>query len=126
MQTQGTRTTFERKHARAAAATRDTRSKPGHAPVPNDEAAAGSGAMRLDAEQQSSLKAAFEALAEGSHRAFEDRLWLGFGDHWYPFRQRLADHGYIAIHAEDVPKITSHGMSLLGRLREATQATGAA
>jgi hypothetical protein len=57
---------------------------------------------------------ALEKLQAGDDRGFEDQLWLGLGDAWWPLRKALIRKGLIELSPDAVyPKITTRGLALL-------------
>lgn len=83
-------------------------------------AAAGVRAMILDRRSQGELLGALEALKGGFSRRFEDRLWLGFGDHWTTLRTMLLRDGCIRELPGDAPtySLQVKGEALRRRLEE--------
>ena len=77
--------------------------------------------MVLDRTSQAALLQALDELKRGSSRRFEDRLWLGFGDHWTRLKQMLLRDGCIREVTGDVPtyEIQVRGEALRLRLQEA-------
>ena len=74
--------------------------------------------MVADANAHQKLILALERLAQGDSPAFEDTLWLAFGDHWTSVVRRLLQRRLIAYHAlEDFYSITDAGVDALGQLR---------
>ncbi len=73
--------------------------------------------MPLTDDDRRALGAALTLLASEKPRAFDDALWLLFGDRWWPLRRLLARHGYIAIDGsgDGVPAITDRGRRLARR-----------
>lgn len=60
--------------------------------------------------------AALERLRCGDNRGFEDALWLGLGDAWWPLRKALIRKGLIEINSHSVyPSLTSRGEAMLQR-----------
>lgn len=76
--------------------------------------------MKLSTREARVLGGALEALGHGDGRAFDDRLWLGFGDGCGPLFERLERGGYIVASAEGVlaTRITDRGRALLERLMQ--------
>jgi hypothetical protein len=63
--------------------------------------------------------AALQRLRSGDDRGFEDALWLGVGDAWWPLRNALVRKGLIELSADGVhPRLTSRGRSYLDQIRE--------
>jgi len=57
---------------------------------------------------------ALEKLQAGDDRGFEDQLWLGLGDAWWPLRKTLLSKGLIELAPDAIyPRITTRGLSLL-------------
>jgi hypothetical protein len=77
--------------------------------------------MMLDRTSQAALLEALEELKRGSGRRFEDRLWLGFGDHWTRVRHLLLRDGCVREIPGDVPAyaLEVRGEALRLRLAEA-------
>lgn len=60
--------------------------------------------------------AALERLRRGDNRGFEDALWLGLGDAWWPLRMALIRKGLIEITTHSIyPSLTRRGEALLQR-----------
>jgi len=74
--------------------------------------------MQLNDEQRSWLVRALESLAADQHRGFEDALWLGFGDGWWPIRQQLVREGYVELRRDDSVAINHRGKALIERLSQ--------
>jgi len=66
--------------------------------------------------------AALERLRIGDNRGFEDALWLGLGDAWWPLRTALVRKGLIEITSHATyPSLTPRGEALLRKeLRSVT------
>lgn len=77
--------------------------------------------MQLSNEQTGWLRRGLESLAANSHRCFEDALWLGFGDQWWPFREQLVQHDYIEPQRDQSVVITARGRTLLEKLIDHTE-----
>lgn len=75
--------------------------------------------MRLDAEQQTWLAKALEALDGGDEKRFEDSLWLGFGDQWKPLKSSLVRHGYLLNGPGRSLKLGDRGEQLMTKLQRA-------
>lgn len=59
---------------------------------------------------------ALKRLQHDDARGFEDTLWLGLGDSWWPLRQALARKGLIELRPQSMyPSITPRGAALLAR-----------
>lgn len=74
--------------------------------------------MQLTDEQRLWLIRALESLAADQHRSFEDALWLGFGDGWWPLRQQLAREGMVELRRDESVCITHRGRGFLERLTQ--------
>ncbi len=74
--------------------------------------------LNLTHTQTECLKRALEMLDRGHSGRFEDELWLGFGNDWWPFRERLLKTGYIRQVGglRDELTITERGEVLLSQL----------
>ena len=72
--------------------------------------------MQLSNEQRSWLRRGLESLASECHRSFEDALWLGFGDEWWPMREQLVRLDYVASKRDESVILTARGKQLLERL----------
>lgn len=74
--------------------------------------------LQLTNDQQRCLRRALEMLDRGHSTRFEDELWLGFGDDWWPLRERLIRSGYVRCvgGTRDELTITERGESLLSQL----------
>jgi hypothetical protein len=74
--------------------------------------------MKLDDHGRACLTQALAELAAGRDRAFEDTLWLGFGNEWRPLVEGLVKGRCITIGGKDrhTPAITEEGLRLLERL----------
>jgi len=82
--------------------------------------------VKLDAEQRDRLARALEELADGNDRAFEDLLWLGFGNQWRPLLDGLVAGGCVAIGGDDreTPRLRTNGRKLLDKLRRTLAQAG--
>jgi len=61
-------------------------------------------------------------LVRNDGRGFEDTLWLGLGDSWWPLRQALIRKGLIEAGPHDTyPRLTQQGMAYLERTRRSWQ-----
>ncbi|GAB4384008.1 MAG: hypothetical protein Kow0022_05340 [Phycisphaerales bacterium] len=59
---------------------------------------------------------ALERLQHDDARGFEDTLWLGLGDAWWPLREMLARKGLIQFEPQSTyPSLTPRGAALLAR-----------
>lgn len=57
---------------------------------------------------------ALERLQSGDDRGFEDALWLGLGDEWWPLRNALIKKGLIELPTQGIyPKLTARGKAFL-------------
>ena len=57
---------------------------------------------------------ALEKLRAGDDRGFEDQLWPGPGDAWWPLRRTLIRQGLIEVSPDAIyPRITPRGLALL-------------
>lgn len=72
--------------------------------------------MQLTDEQRSWLVRALESLAANQHRGFEDALWLGFGDAWWPLRERLVRDGFLELRRDETVCLNHRGRGLLEQL----------
>lgn len=53
---------------------------------------------------------ALRRLLDGDERGFEDTLWLGLGDAWWPLRQMLVRKGLIEVQPQATyPRLTPRG-----------------
>lgn len=75
--------------------------------------------MEFSTNDQCMIAAALGDLARGDWRAFESRLWLGFGDRWEHVRTMLTQHRHIQFKGrwKDEPVLTERGEVLLSRLQ---------
>ncbi|MCC6678420.1 MAG: hypothetical protein IT436_14890 [Phycisphaerales bacterium] len=82
--------------------------------------------MKFNTQEARALGEALTALERGDGRAFDDRLWLGFGDLCGPVFERLARGKYIVASQEGVmaTRITERGRALLERIGQQGLATG--
>lgn len=59
---------------------------------------------------------ALKRLQRDDARGFEDTLWLGLGDSWWPLRQALVRKGLIELRPQETyPTITPRGVAFLSR-----------
>lgn len=59
---------------------------------------------------------ALKRLQRDDARGFEDTLWLGLGDSWWPLRQALVRKGLIELRPQETyPTITPRGRAFLAR-----------
>jgi len=74
--------------------------------------------MRLNRTQRVWLGRAFDRLASGSWRGFEDMLWLGFGNQWQPLLVELERLDFVELGGRlgDEPRITPRGEDLREQL----------
>ncbi len=57
---------------------------------------------------------ALERLQSGDDRGFEDELWLGLGDAWWPLRSALLKKGLIELPTHAIyPRLTERGQQFL-------------
>lgn len=63
--------------------------------------------------------AALERLRSGDDRGFEDTLWLGVGDQWWPLRTALVRQGLIELSScGEHPRLTTRGTAYLEQIRQ--------
>ncbi len=81
--------------------------------------------MRLSTHDRAALLEALGALDRGRPDAFDDALWIGFGDRWGSVRTQLQNQGYIRLRGpgEGVPESTERGQRLAHRLAGQTRTT---
>ncbi|GAB4386814.1 MAG: hypothetical protein Kow0022_16880 [Phycisphaerales bacterium] len=74
--------------------------------------------LQLTNAQAECLRRALELLDRGHSGRFEDELWLGFGNDWWPLREKLIRGGYVRSLGglRDELAITERGSSLLAQL----------
>ena len=61
---------------------------------------------------------ALEKLQSGDDRGFEDDLWLGLGDAWWPLRAALLKKGLIELPTHAMyPRLTPRGEAFLSTPR---------
>jgi hypothetical protein len=74
--------------------------------------------MEFSTEEHCHIAAALADLARGDWRAFENRLWLAFGDRWEHVRTMLVQHRHVVLRGQwkDEPALTERGKVLLQRL----------
>lgn len=74
--------------------------------------------MRLSQHDCGVLARALGALEEGPPGAFDDALWIGFGDRWWSVRAQLNKQGFIRLRGpgDGVPESTDQGRRLARRL----------
>lgn len=74
--------------------------------------------MRLSQHDCGVLVRALGALEEGLPDAFDDALWIGFGDRWWSVRTQLKSKGFIRLRGpgDGVPEPTDQGRRLARRL----------
>lgn len=82
--------------------------------------------LNLTHAQTECLTRALEYLDRGHSGRFEDELWLGFGNDWWPLRQRLLKTGYIRQVGglRDELTITERGEALLSQLSGQVRVAG--
>jgi hypothetical protein len=82
--------------------------------------------MKLTDAQAMALARALDFLTHGHSGRFEDELWLGFGDEWWPLRERLLKHGYIRRLGglKDAFAVTERGTDLLDQISGNLKAVG--
>ncbi len=75
--------------------------------------------MEFSTTDHCKIADALTDLAAGDWRAFENTLWIGFGDRWEYVRTMLAQHQHINLRGrwKDEPTLTERGQVLLGRLQ---------
>jgi hypothetical protein len=80
--------------------------------------------MELSTADCCRLAEALSLLAEGRWAAFEDRLWIAFGDDWQRLRAMLIKHRHITLKGawKDEPVLTEEGRALLDRLESRPRA----
>lgn len=80
--------------------------------------------MEFTTEDHCHLADALNLLESGHWRAFEDRLWLAFGDKWEHVRTMLVKHQHIVLRGQwkDEPTLTERGVLLLQRLMSRPEA----
>ena len=82
--------------------------------------------MQLTPTQAAALSRALDILSHGHSGRFEDELWLGFGDEWWPLRERLLKGAYIRRLGgiRDELTVTERGEDLLTQLQGNQRAAG--
>lgn len=82
--------------------------------------------LQLTNDQTRCLRRALEMLDRGHSTRFEDELWLGFGDDWWPLRERLIRGGYIRSIGglRDELTLTERGSGLFTQLSGGVRAAG--
>jgi hypothetical protein len=82
--------------------------------------------MQLSQPQVAALSRALEVLTHGHSGRFEDELWLGFGDEWWPLRKKLLSGAYVRSLGgiRDELTVTERGENLLTQLQGKQQAAG--
>ena len=80
--------------------------------------------MELSSKEHCHLADALTLLQRGAWRAFEDELWIAFGDRWEHVKNMLVQHQHIALRGQwkDEPALTERGQVLLQRLTSQPQA----
>jgi len=81
--------------------------------------------MQLSQNDRSALAGALEALDRGQTDAFDDALWICFGDRWWSVRTQLSKEGFIRLRGsgDGVPESTERGLRLARRLVGRDRAT---
>ncbi len=76
--------------------------------------------MPLNDDDRRALGAALSLLAKQNTRAFDDALWLCFGDRWWPLRRLLVHQGYITLEGpgDGAPALTDRGKRLADRFKK--------
>jgi hypothetical protein len=79
--------------------------------------------MEFSTEEHCHIAEALNLLQAGRWSAFEDRLWLAFGDRWEHVRTMLVQHQHVSLKGrwKDEPTLTERGQVLLQRLRARPQ-----
>tara|TARA_E500000318_G_scaffold111009_1_gene128090 strand:- start:431 stop:682 length:252 start_codon:yes stop_codon:yes gene_type:complete len=79
--------------------------------------------MEFSTKDHCTIADALDDLARGDWRAFENKLWIGFGDRWQHVRTMLAQHQHIQLRGKwkDEPSLTEKGQVLLRRLQSRPQ-----
>lgn len=82
--------------------------------------------LHLSKPEAECLGRALDYLNKGHSGRFEDELWLGFADAWWPLRQRLIKAGYIRCLGgfRDELSITERGIDLRVQLEGKQLAAG--
>jgi hypothetical protein len=82
--------------------------------------------MQLSQPQAAALSRALKVLTHGHSNRFEDELWLGFGDEWWPLRERLLKGSYVRSLGgiRDELTVTERGENLLTQLQGKQRAAG--
>lgn len=82
--------------------------------------------VHLSKAEAECLGRALGLLSNGHSGRFEDELWLGFADGWWPLRQRLLKAGYVRSLGglRDEMTITERGQDLMSQLDGNQRAAG--
>jgi len=82
--------------------------------------------LHLSKAEAACLGRALDLLSKGHSGRFEDELWLGFADAWWPLRQRLIKSGYVRCIGgiRDEMSITERGIDLRTQLEGKQLAAG--
>jgi len=74
--------------------------------------------MVFSTDEHCKIADALALLQRGNWQAFEDTLWLGFGDRWGHVRTMLIQHQHVLIKGrwKDEPSLSDQGEILLQRL----------
>ena len=93
-------------------------------PIRECTGTAGRARMDFNAKDHCTIADALDDLARGDWRAFENKLWIGFGDRWEHVRSMLTQHQHIQLRGKwkDEPTLTERGQVLLSRLQARPQA----
>ena len=80
--------------------------------------------MRLSQRDCGTLIEALGALDRGLPDAFDDALWIGFGDRWWSVRTQLNTQGFIRLRGpgDGTPEPTDRGQRLARRLARDSKA----
>jgi hypothetical protein len=82
--------------------------------------------VHLSKTQAECLARALNLLFNGHSGRFEDELWLGFADGWWPLRQQLVKGGFVRCLGglRDEMTITERGQDLIAQLEGKQRAAG--
>lgn len=82
--------------------------------------------MKLTDAQAKALARALDFLTHGHSSRFEDELWLGFGDDWWPLREKLLEYGHVRRLGglKDAFAVTERGADLLDQISGSRKAVG--
>ena len=74
--------------------------------------------MDISTDEHCKIADALALLQQGNWQAFEDTLWLNFGDRWEHVRTMLVQHQHVLIKGrwKDEPRLSDRGEVLLQRL----------